>query len=883
MTGRGPQDGQARDSLPIFDRLAPPPPADVVAARIDVHTGPGDIVADLFGRGGWIARSAIDRQRRAVSLESNPMTRMLAEVVLRPPDVRHLDAAFQGMAASPLRESSLKTSIGDLFATRCATCGRALVVDEIGWQVDDDASIAGRMRPIERHYRCAVCRDQLGGSDHRQAALDRDDLRRATADVGADAMRSVLLARFPIPDGAEALPRELLDLHTDRQLVALGAILERIESDLRAAPVMATLRLALLYAILPASRLGSGPGRHAALRVTSGHVRPHTATRVSERNPWLAFEDGFRLVRGFVQGLDSGPYGPIQARLGEDLRSLGEGAATTFIGLAGDEGSAAMQDGPGGYGRTTPTPKIRLALGQSPMRPNLDRLAVAYHATSWLLGAEAASRLPIHALAGPSFRRSWRAEAEIIGDALGRVGPVMARDGRAIQLVDGGSEAVIATVLGGAQAGFRLLGVHTSDHVETKTSVVELLPPGGRLPPGARTRANVSLEALPGGAGDAFIAGSSGLFTPAERFDARPFSASDAARAVTDAAVEMLCARGEPAPHERLLGQILIGLDRAGQLHRLAATMMPADATGSAGDPGPDPVESLVVLIRDELGRPTQERLTEIEPGRWWLLDREDLARTAAPLADRVEWAAFSLLSTAGPMSEATFLERMGAMFNGPDLPEDGLIRACLASYRSQRAGSDQVTTDDDLLERSQEHTELLAAIADGGHRLGMRVWLGSREQTRRFGRGTLGDLLLNGEQRPFLGSIAPAIEDLAEVDGIWYVRAKVAFMFEVEWTAMLGEPLLRRHARIPPNDALIRFLVIAPERTDLVRYKLAQSPLLRAAIESGNWHIMRSDRLRAFLAREPLDLDDLEPYLGLDPEPEDHAEQIRMFEEGPA
>jgi hypothetical protein len=89
---------------------------------------------------------------------------MLAEVVLRPPDVRHLDAAFQGLAASPRRRSSLKVSIGDLFATRCATCGRTLVIDEVIWSVDDEAGVAGRARPVARHYRCTVCRDQRGGS-----------------------------------------------------------------------------------------------------------------------------------------------------------------------------------------------------------------------------------------------------------------------------------------------------------------------------------------------------------------------------------------------------------------------------------------------------------------------------------------------------------------------------------------------------------------------------------------------------------------------------------------------------------------------------------------------------------------------------------------------
>src|SRR4051794_33876452 len=323
MTGRGPHDAQRGAALPVFDRLAPPPPAALVSARIEAHTGPGDVVADLFGRGGWVARTAIDRQRRSVSLEASPLNRMLAEVVLRPPDIRHLDAAFQGLAASARRGSNLKASIGEMFATRCATCGRALVIDEVIWAVDDEVGIAGRMRPAARHYRCSVCRDQRGGAELRQAPLDADDLKRVSADVGGDAMRAALLARFPIVPGAERLPDELLDLHTPRQLVGLGAILERIEGELRAAPVMAGLRLALLHAILPASRLATGPGRSSALRVSSGHVRPHAGTQFRERNPWLAFDEAFRTVRGFIQRFDSGGQGLVEARLGEDLRSLG--------------------------------------------------------------------------------------------------------------------------------------------------------------------------------------------------------------------------------------------------------------------------------------------------------------------------------------------------------------------------------------------------------------------------------------------------------------------------------------------------------------------------------------------------------------------------------
>ena len=900
-------------SLPVFERLAPAPAIALLAAHIEDHTGPGDVVADLAGRGGWVARAALDRQRKAVSIESNPLTRMLAEVVLRPPDVRHLDAAFQGMSASPRGESSLKVSMGDLFATRCATCGRMLVADEFTWVLEEpDAP------PVvtTRHYRCTVCRDQRGGSEQRHAPLEPDDLARAVADTDVDAARTWARDRFPLVDGAPDLVDELLDLHTPRQLVALTAIMDRIEADLRAAPVLAALRLALLHAILPSSRLAGSGGRGGTLRISGGHVRLPTQAQWRERNPWLAFEEGFRTVRGFVQRLEGGALGPLQARLGEDLRALGEGAATAVLMVSSASAVRALDDGGAPdpmYGRSgPPVPKVRLVLGQPPSRPSLDRLAAAYHGAAWTLGREAAAMLPIDALADQSLRAPWSWQAVAIGRSLAAVEPSLARDGRVVQLVDGGPEALAAVAIGGASAGYRVVVARQSDPDDASAGVIELVPPGTPLPPGPRTRANVGLPAVPGGPGDPDVVPGRGLFAPPERFDQRPFSATEAAKVVSEAAIETLRARGEPARMERLFGEILVGLDRSGQLRRLATGSRPTGAlrgddgpsdqrsdqpadqppepgapdepamTGrrSTGDPGSatEPVERLLTLIREELGRPTQRRLTEIEPGRWWLAEAADRAAAAAPLADRVEWAVFSLLSTAGPLSEPAFYERIATLFTGHDLPDETLVRACLESYRSMASTHDELVTSEDLLRRSQEHTELLAMLTDAGHRLGMRVWLAAREQARRYGRGHLGDLLDEREQHAYLGSIGRPVDALAEVDVIWYIRNKVALLFEVEWTAMLGEPLLRRHARIEPDDRLIRFLVIAPERTDLVRHKLDRSPLLRAEMERGGWTIIKWDHLRTFLAAEQPDLDDLEPLIGLDPVVERGGEQMPLF-----
>jgi hypothetical protein len=922
-------------SLPVLERLAPPPAPELVAATIDRLSAPGDVVVDLHARGGWIARAAIDGQRRAMSIETGPLTRLLADLVLRPPDVRHIDAAFQAISASPRGETSLRLAIADLFASRCATCGRQLTVDEVIWEEAPDGS---GPHPVSKHYRCTVCRDQQGGGEQRQAPLDEADLAKTTNVAGAGAARATLVDRFPVPEGAEGLADELLDLHTDRQLVALAAILERIEVDLRAAPIEAALRLAVLHAVLPSSRLAAHPGRVGTLRIAGGHVRLPGSGQWRERNPWLAFEDGIRLVRGFIQRLEGGPIGSLQARIGDDIRSLADGPASVVLRVASASSLRALANEARDVAHGSVRPSVRLVLAQPPARPSLERVALSFLATGWALGRDAASSLPLEALLGSSLRAPWGWQATSLRRSLEAIEPLIERDGRVVLLLEAaGPEGLVAAVLGGAGAGFRLAGARLGEPDEEHGGVVELIPPGGGMPPAPRTRANVPLPPVEGGAGDPDSAPGRGLFAPSERYDARPFSSADAGRVVTETAVDVLRARGEPARTERLFGDILVGLDRSGLLRRLVDTddsgpqahqeappapdhappsggqrtgdppstapptpaprpgihaanlpqsvaAPPGGATGhiravGREQPRPDQVERLVALIRDELARPDQRRLVEIEPGRWWLASREDQAGAATPLADRVEWAVYSLLSTAGALSEKAFFERIASLFTGHDLPDEALVRACLASYRSRASTDDRILTAEDLLRRSQEHSELLAALASGGHRLGMQVWIGQREQARRVGNRRLLDWLDDRERNIHLPLVARApAEDLEAVDCIWYVRGKVAMLFEVEWTAMLAEPVLKRHRRIPPDDHIVRFLLIPPERSELVRHKLDRSPVLRAAIDEGNWHILKWDHAQAFLATDPLDLANLEPFLGLDPLVERGGEQMPLF-----
>src|SRR6185295_16798556 len=71
----------------------------------------------------------------------------------------------------------------------------------------------------------------------------------------------------------------------------------------------------------------------------------------------------------------------------------------------------------------------------------------------------------------------------------------------------------------------------------------------------------------------------------------------DVENAVTALAVTVLQARGEPASAERLLGEVLIGLDRLGHLRRLVATQTfteteAATETDDGGPPAEEDTES---------------------------------------------------------------------------------------------------------------------------------------------------------------------------------------------------------------------------------------------------------------------------------------------------
>ncbi|MDQ3880306.1 MAG: hypothetical protein M3295_04455, partial [Chloroflexota bacterium] len=660
-----------------------------------------------------------------------------------------------------------------------------------------------------------------------------------------------LRARFPILDGRDELADELLALYTPRNLYALQTIAGKIESEFRDGPLSAFMRLALAACLLPASRLNGYPGRVASLRITNGHVREPSSRFHREVNVWQLFETAFRDVRIAV------------AAHGRDVRHAS--FASDFAELGAVNANVLwVRCHPGVVRQYVPPESVDLVLGSPAAPPSVEELSFEYLATAWLLGNDAAATLRLEPLFGSPQTRSRATDATALRHAIASAAEALKPGGWFCVLLDGDDpERMLSVVLGGVAAGLELVSIVPRESARSGDgAAIHLRRPSVE----DGLRAAVQPRPLELGVDDGQL------------------TYPDIAGGVERATVALLTDRGEPARLTRIVAAVLMELSSSGVLRRLAA-LRPGGgdlAEGSARDVKIDRAgpAMLAALIREELWRddhPHLVRLGDADRPTWWL---RHPTWTSQPLPDRVEWAAFSLLSTGGGIDEASAIERIYRLFPGLASPDEELIRACLAAY-ARPDGNGRLTTDDDVQVRYEDHSRVIGQIADLGHRLGMRAWISRAEQRRSAGGRTLASHLAEDERRAYLPLIVKGTPDaLAELDALWYVRGRLAFLFEVEWTAMLGDPILKRGTRIEESAQQVRFVVFPASRTALVRLKLERSPWLRSEVERQNWHFLKWEHLEALVARGVTTLDALEPMLGLDPLAERGGEQLTIFGE---
>ena len=920
--------------LALLERYYPSPADNQLDAELASYARAGDTILDPWAGTGWTARRAIAAGMRAVASDPSPFAQLAANAFLLTSDAGAIDAGLAQLSASRRVDVPLRQHIEELYATRCAICRRPVVAEQFIWPRDADA-------PGRKVYRCANCDISVGGPAERVAPVDDIDLAKlgidrpitvqpdepmddmgdvepaadadddlppapvgltvgptleedpaapigeageppppppvpADAPAAADGPRYAstvlpepavpqltatdvrqaphyqqLRDRFPVLDGRSELIDELLDLYTTRNLYALQTIANKIDAEIRDPALAAAFRLALAACLLPASKLNGYPGRVASLRISAGHVRQPASRFQREANVWRLYESAVQDVRIAIAALGRDRRA---ARLAAGLEDLGGVAAANVLWI---------RCRPAVIGQYLPPDHVDMVLSSIPDAQSVDELSFEYLATGWLIGREAAETLRLEPLFGSAPARADGAQATALRHAMASAAGALKPDGWFVGMIDGDDpDRLLAVATAASAAGLELVDVIQR---ESRSSGDGLTLHFRKPSAEDRLRDAVQPRPLRLGAEEGYL------------------TYPELAEAIDAAAVELLRGRGEPAGLTRIAAAVLMGLQRSGLLRRVAM----ARGTGEAdAETAPDArlerggAALLATLLREELWRDEHRsliRLGDPEQPQWWLREPE-LAES--PLADRVEWSTFSILSTAGRLDEPSFLDRIYALFPGLDSPDEELVRACLAAYAvvGERG---QLRTDDQLGQRLEDHARIIGTLVDYAHRIGLRAWVSKREHARPYAGATLLERLHEDERRAYLPLVIRAPADaLGAVDALWYRRGHLAFIFEVEWTAMMGDPILRRGADIPVTDQQARFFVFPAERTDLVRLKLERSPWLRAEVERQNWHFLKWQHLDALAAQDQAGLERLEPVLGIDPLIERGGQQLTMFGE---
>ena len=930
--------------LALLERYFPSPADNQLDAELASFARAGDTILDPWAGTGWTARRAIAAGMRAVASDPSPFAQLAAQAFLLTPDAAPIEAAFGQLSASRRVDVPLRQHIEELYATRCATCRRPVVSEQFIWPRDADApgrkmyrcancdlSIGGPVErvaavdeidlaklgidrqpseapaPVEQAEPIPIgtvdteddadepdLDDELPpapvgltsapsldddpaapigeagepppppplaadaptgagveGPRYASTVLPEPVAQQLTAtDVRQGQHYQQLRDRFPVLDGRTELVEELLELYTPRNLYALQTIANKIAAELRDPALAAVFRLALAACLLPASRLNGYPGRVASLRISGGHVRQPASRYQREANVWRLFESAVQDVRIAV------------AALGRDRRAARFAAGLEELGGMTAANVLWIRCRPAVIGQYLPPDHVDMVLASVPDAPSVEELSFEYMATGWLIGREAPETLRLEPLFGSAPARSAGAEATALRHAMASAAGALKPDGWFAVLLEGDDpDRLLAAATAGAAAGLELVDViHRESRRAGDAVTLHFRKPSAE----DRLRDAVQPSPLRLGADE-------GHLTYPELADA-----------IDRAAVELLRARGEPAGLTRIAAAVVLGLQRSGLLRRVAA----GRTNGDGDDPVPDArlerggAALLATLLREELWREEHRslvRLGDADRPQWWLREPE-LAES--PLADRVEWSTFSILSTAGRLDEPGFLDRIYALFPGLDSPDEELVRACLAAYAAHGEHG-QLRTDDELSNRLEDHARIIGLLVDYAHRIGLRAWVSKREQDRPYAGATLLDRLLEEERRAYLPLVirAPA-EALGAVDALWYRRGRLAFLFEVEWTAMVGEAILRRGRQIPPGEQQARFIVFPAERTELVRLKLERSPWLQAEVRDQNWHFLKWQHLETLVELDQAGLERLEPLLGLDPLIESGGQQLTMFGE---
>lgn len=346
------------------------PLAENVAAHwIETFTRPNDLIIDPFVASDSVVRAALERGRRILAADSNPIVAWAARVQATLPNARDIHGALARLGDTRKEGETLQSFLTRLYASQCGQCAGAVIADYFVWRRDRDKNLLA-----EKVYTCPMC----GARREDATETDRQRAKEDPKGLGYHLLLQRLLADDP---ANTPVIKRLLELYTPRNLNALATVTQKLDADFREDAAHNVLAALLLHALDVGSSLYPSPTAMPTREIPPEFV---------EMNIWNALANAAR-------GLSE--HRPALRLAANAAQVVNSSAPAAFV----RQGSArALAD-------HTPEANAALILS-SPARLDPRFWELSFLWTRWLLGKAAAA--PLEPLLEDKRQRwSWYGDA----------------------------------------------------------------------------------------------------------------------------------------------------------------------------------------------------------------------------------------------------------------------------------------------------------------------------------------------------------------------------------------------------------------------------------------------------------------------------------------
>jgi len=772
---------------------------NVVSKFIETYSPKGGIVMDPFSGSGVTALEALKLGRRVIAVDLNPVATEILRLTIQHVDPLKLRTAFERI------EKEVKTEINDLYLTDCRKCGKRISIECAIWRRDAKKDLALK----ELRYKCSQCSEvvEKGG---KPTPKDLSHIKKVVAEFRK---KKLWYPKNPLyySDGRPFKKKEhyesLDELFTPRNLYALAILMEEIEHE-KDPQLRDFLKIAFTSMVHLCSTMGAIsdplPTSHHTSFSSTGWTQ-HSfwfAKEFMEQNVWSKFESSILGHQGLLKGKVESNEFFKDVKVTAKVEDVLSGRADICICTSScinilEKMSPRTVD----YIFTDPPYDASIQYGE-----------LAYMWAAWLKK----DNRYVDKISADEIVRNERQhkDFEVYHSLLRRSFDGMSKVlklNRYLTLTFHNPTFQVrnATIRAGVFSGFDFEKIH---HQPTaQKSGKSLLQPFGSAqgdfylrfhkPQSERTRIGVPEE------------------IDEDRFE----------KIVIDTTVKLLAERAEPTPYTMVINYIDPVLANHGFFSSLKTGM------------------DVKTVLKKHIGKEfklVEERLGGVKGQLWWFKDPKQIARLEeTPLTERVEQTVFRILQAKGKITFTDAWEAVSIEFPNSLTSDSTSIKEALEQYARPVTGGFWLLKPQ-VRNRVNQHSEIIAILAETGQALGYRIWVGKKEQADNAS-GIVG---INRSLKSYVNANLANVSNIRDlktaemIDLLWLKGNKIVAAIEVESTTTMTSGLVRG-SNLPAD--VPKYLAIPEEREDQFNRKM-KSPMFSERFELDSWKLLFFDGLRS-------------------------------------